>query len=101
MRMLAVLIPLIITLYFIIDVVYPSFSEKPYWWFIKSFFGKTAESSFEVKIKEAEKTYKDAKKKMKDLKETATEETVGAKERLVKAEEVYTKAKETLEKLKK
>lgn len=90
----------LLVIYMIVDIIIPSFTEKKYFWFWKSFKGKPKET-FEEEVKSAEKAYKDAKTKMEHLKDSANEETEEAEKRLAKAEKTLNNAKQKLENFKK
>lgn len=92
------LLPLIITLYLIIDVFIPAFSKKKFFWFAKSFGAE--KEGFEDEISTAEKSFEIAKEKMEELQKSATKESEHTKEHLKMAEEILKRAKENLEKFK-
>lgn len=92
-----IILPLLVVLYFIVDVIIPSFTSWKYFWFWKSCFpGK--EKTFEGEIKDAEKAYKDAQDKLNKLQGLAGEERVKAEARLDLAEQALIDAKAKLKK---
>lgn len=88
-------IPVILTLYLIVDILIPSFTKKNYFWFIKSFFPKPIEKSLEDQILETEQEYKNLSDKLNHLSKFTLDEQEQLKK---KVQSLLKKSKELREK---
>lgn len=94
------LTPILLIMYLIVEIIVPSFTNKEYFWWTKS-FKKKPKGTFEEEVRNAEKVYEDAKTTMERLKDSAGEEAKEAEKRLTQAKEALDKTKQKIENLNK